>query len=87
MLLIICHQCHFQEADDSLRTQSLTSARQSDQIRDMTRQLEEKTKENASIARQLEISLVDSKRTESEMKDKANSREREFQSQVRVFYE
>ena len=53
----------------------------------MTRQLEEKTKENASIARQLEISLVDSKRNESEMKDKANSREREFQSQVRVFYE
>ena len=73
---------HFQEADDSLRTQSLTSGRQTDQIRDLTRQLEDKTKENATLARQLEISLVDAKRAESELKEKANGREREFQSQV-----
>ena len=73
-----------QEADDSLRTQSLTSARQADQLRDITRQLEEKAKENASLARQLEISLVDAKRAESEARDKSNGRDREFQSQVRL---
>ena len=71
-----------QEADDNLRTQSLTSSRQSDQIRDLTRQLEEKTKENASLARQIEIALVDAKRAESEAKEKNNAREREVQSQV-----
>jgi len=71
-----------QEADDNLRTQSLTSSRQGDQIRDLTRQLEDKTKETSSLARQLEISLVDAKRADSEGKEKANAREREFQSQV-----
>ena len=60
----------------------MTSSRQGDQIRDLTRQLEDKTKENASLARQLEISLVDAKRADSEGKEKSNAREREFQSQV-----
>ena len=62
----------------------MTSSRQGDQIRDLTRQLEDKTKETSSLARQLEISLVDAKRADSEGKEKANAREREFQSQVRV---
>ena len=76
------HFLENQESDDSLRNQSLTASRQSDQLRDLTRQLEEKTKENSSIARQLEIALVDAKRNESEQKEKSNNREREFQSQV-----
>jgi len=71
-----------QEADDNLREQSLSAARQLDQIREINRQLEDKTKENATLVRQLETVLADGRRAESDFKEKSNTRERDFQGQL-----
>lgn len=71
-----------QEAEEQVRSLSISSSRQNEQMRETTHLLDEKTKENATLLRQLEAALTEGKRSEHDAKEKSSGREREHQSQL-----